>query len=42
VEQEEVAVARQWYGKHVATATNKHATIERECSVFYTLLAKSV
>jgi hypothetical protein len=28
VEKEEAAVTRQWYGKHVAIAKNKHATIE--------------
>jgi hypothetical protein len=28
VEQEEAAVARQWYFKHVTIAKNKHATVE--------------
>jgi hypothetical protein len=28
VEQEEAAFVRQWHGKHVSAATNKHAAIE--------------
>jgi hypothetical protein len=28
MEQAEVAIAKQWHGKHVSTAVNQHATIE--------------
>jgi hypothetical protein len=46
MEQEETAVARQWRGKHVFAATNKHATIEEpseavsspHCVIFFVLL----
>jgi hypothetical protein len=32
---EETAIARQWRGKHVSTATNKHASTEELLEVVF-------
>jgi hypothetical protein len=36
VKQEEVAIAKQWHGKHISAATNHHATIEQQTEDFVT------
>jgi hypothetical protein len=37
VEQEEAVIARERRGKHVFAATNKHATIEEQLEVVFSM-----